>query len=139
MPSMTTPRADLESPSFRAGRRQWIAFLGGPRSVERRAYSDPPMHVECAEASLRLCPHIARPHMKRAKDDRVPVAAITPEGMSLERPASWVLYVTRSFEIELRRNADGGGFALYRPAAPKTLRTFGYDEGGVLRETPKPR
>src|SRR5688572_15361015 len=28
----------------------WIAFIGGPRSCEHRAFGDPPMHIDCAEA-----------------------------------------------------------------------------------------
>ena len=37
-----------------------IAFLGGPKAAESRSYTDPPMHVGCAEAALQLCPHLHR-------------------------------------------------------------------------------
>lgn len=37
-----------------------IAFIGGPSAARQGAFVDPPMHRECAQASLRLCPHIAR-------------------------------------------------------------------------------
>jgi hypothetical protein len=36
----------------------WLAFLGGPAAARTRAYTDPPAHVACAKAALRLCPHI---------------------------------------------------------------------------------
>src|SRR3954447_26510248 len=46
-----------------------IAFLGGPKAVESRSFTDPPMHVSCAEAALDLCPHLARHDTPRAERD----------------------------------------------------------------------
>lgn len=34
----------------------WIAFIGGPRSVQFRSFLDPAMHVECAEYAMAVCP-----------------------------------------------------------------------------------
>src|SRR5215467_9324535 len=44
---------------------EWVAFLGGPGSADRwrGAYTDPWMHEDCAEASLTVCPYIARPRV----------------------------------------------------------------------------
>src|SRR5919202_3714102 len=44
-----------------------IAFLGGPKAAESRSYTDPPMHVGCAEAALDLCPHLARHAVPRSE------------------------------------------------------------------------
>src|SRR5437763_1050282 len=38
----------------------WVAFLGGRRSAQERAFLDPPMHPPCAEAAARLCPYVVR-------------------------------------------------------------------------------
>lgn len=75
----------------------WVAFLGGPKSAESRAYLDPPMHEECARAAVELCPFIAMPSMARRK---TPLTAdsIMPDGWSANRPEVFVLYITRQFK-----------------------------------------
>jgi hypothetical protein len=43
-------------------RGRW--FVGGPLSAfsERGSYIDPPLHQECAEFALAVCPYLAAPH-----------------------------------------------------------------------------
>jgi hypothetical protein len=122
----------------------WVALLGGSKFAESRAYTDPPMHVTCAEAAIRLCPHIARPTTQRAKDDRMRTAstnytsAITPSGMELDRPASWALYVTRQYDIEQRGTpgltANAALSTRSTPTPAKRLREFRYGSDGGLSE-----
>lgn len=114
----------------------WIAFFGGPASATSGVYSDPPMHPECAEAATRLCPHITRPTMQRAKSS--PVEAVTPAGMTLNRPSEWVMWVTRTFQIRLSASQGGAGHGLvvvFVPGPAKRLRRWTYDADGRLRET----
>lgn len=36
-----------------------IAFIGSPRSVERRIFGEPPAHLLCLEYALEVCPFLA--------------------------------------------------------------------------------
>lgn len=101
----------------------WVAFLGGPKAAENRAYFDPPMHEECARYSVVACPYIARTEMKRRKNPLMP--SVAPDGMELRRPEYYALYLTRSWRLEMRR--DG---LVFRPAPAIRLE--------VLEETRKP-
>lgn len=106
----------------------WIAFLGGPMSASTRAFTDPPMHEECAQAALKLCPHIARRGTSRAKKHRAE-DVITPDGFTDGKVSEWVLYVTRSYDTLLLRDS-----VVFRPAPAKRLRRFTYNDEGELYE-----
>lgn len=117
----------------------WKAFLGGPRSADpdQGVYSDPPMHQDCAEASLRLCPYIARPKVPRRSD---PLAlkgvATEPEGFIAAKPMTgWVMVIARQVRMFQRPAKDGSQVWLFRPVGGlRSVRTFGY-QGGHLVET----
>jgi hypothetical protein len=116
-----------------------IAFLGGPKAAESRSFTDPPMHVGCAEAALRLCPHLAR-HATAPSDRsggeaegrrRLRPGVTTADLFSGDRPAEWVLYLTHNFEIE-RATAEGGGLVLvFHPGAPFGERRFRFESGSM--------
>lgn len=117
-----------------------IAFLGGPKAAESRSYTDPPMHVDCAEAALDLCPHLARhttpPSQRHEEGDgrrRLRPGVTTADMFAGDRPAEWVLHITHNFEIE-RANAEDGGLVLvFHPGPPETQRRFRF-EAGSMRE-----
>ncbi len=118
-----------------------IAFLGGPKAAETRSYTDPPMHVGCAEAALQLCPHLHRhttPPAERTGDESEPRRRLrrgvtTVDLFTADRPAEWVLYLTHNFEIE-RATAEGGGLVLvFHPGASFTERRYRF-ESGAMRE-----
>jgi hypothetical protein len=117
-----------------------IAFLGGPKAAESRAYTDPPMHVACAEAALTLCPHLARHTTSRADRDaegdsrrRLRPGVTTADLFTADRPSEWLLYLTHNFEIE-RATAEGGGLVLvFHPGAAFAERRFRF-EGGHMAE-----
>jgi len=75
-----------------------MAFIGGPLAIEHRNFLDPPMHVECAEYAMRVCPHIAIPTARYAKPKQ-------GEGRQLyqnvhpDRPEKFGLLVTRLCRI----------------------------------------
>lgn len=102
----------------------WIAFLGGPVAAQSRAYVDPPFHPECAETALRLCPHIAVPHHKRAPEHRLAETSHTPTGFVEEKAAEWVMGITRDYRIE-----PYGRGHVFRPAPFRTIRRFAYVDG----------
>lgn len=75
------------------------ALVGGPLSAfhDGGAYIDVPMHIECAQYALQVCPYLAVPGYKKVSDleklrDRtgVPVASNT---MMPDRPELFVLIV----------------------------------------------
>lgn len=101
----------------------WIAFLGGPKSFAARTYVDPPFHEACAEASLRLCPHMAIPRHKRAPEHRLAEDSHTPDGFVEEKPEALVMGLTRGFKIHI----DERRGSMYFKADPfKRKRVFRY-------------
>jgi hypothetical protein len=116
-----------------------IAFLGGPKAAESRSYTDPPMHVACAEAALVLCPHLARHTAPRAPVEgerrRLRPGVTTADMFAGDRPEEWVLYLTHNFEIE-RATAEGGGLVLvFHPGAPFAERRFRFLPDGMSEVT----
>ncbi|MFJ2866864.1 hypothetical protein [Kitasatospora sp. NPDC087314] len=110
------------------------AFLGGPMSAQTGYYSDPPMHEACAEAALTLCPHIARPHARRASERRVAEDSSVPVGFTVEKPEEWVMVVASGYLV-CSTPADGGGLVpLFLVRDRVRERRFGYQDG-VLTET----
>jgi hypothetical protein len=106
----------------------WVVFLGGPKSAEARTYVDPPMHPECGEAALHLCPHIAKPKTQRTQKHKAP-DVITPEWFVEEKPQVWVMLLTRRYKLILHK-----GEPVFLAAPPKALRRFEYSDEGVLEE-----
>lgn len=109
------------------------AFLGGPRSAQHRAYSDPPMHEECALAAIRLCPHIARKNMRRATDNHARQDAITPEYMTLDKPDEWKMVVCQEYKIYVD-GAEDERTPRYAPQDVVYIRTWRYTPEGTLEE-----
>jgi hypothetical protein len=81
----------------------WFAFIGNEKSGANRRFTDPPMHEECALASLRLCPIMQHGNMARAKAPRVKPQdgekVILP-GSSRVRPVAWFMPITQRFTVE---------------------------------------
>ncbi len=109
------------------------AFLGGPKAAEAGLYSDPPMHEACAEAALTLCPHIARPHARRASERRREHDATHAVGFSDEKPSEWVLLVCDGYGSAFAPAVDGGVVPIFVAGEVLHARRFGYQEG-VLAE-----
>lgn len=104
------------------------AFVGGPLSARSRVYSDPPFHLECAKASMRLCPHILIGRMKRASAERVG-NAITHDSATLEKPEEWVIGIAPTNETRFDVRPDG--IYIYPGKLTKRI-VYTYDENGKL-------
>jgi hypothetical protein len=91
------------------------------------------MHEDCAEAAVRLCPHIARKNMRRATDAHVRQDAITPESMTLAKPDQWVMYVSDTYKIFIAGEGDQR-HAVYEPQENIYVRTWEYSDQGQLEE-----
>lgn len=104
----------------------WVAFVGGPGSVEARSFLDGPSHKECALAALDLCPHIAIRATRRATKHTA-VDVTTPAGFVEDKPREWYVYVTREYELLRTPQAY-----VFRPAPPKELLRFVYGDDDRL-------
>lgn len=84
---------------------RWLAFILGPMCVITRTTSEPPMHRDCAEWSLRYCPFLVEPRAVR-RENALPPEVEKPGGIPILRnPGVAALWITRSFEVF---NAGGG-------------------------------
>ena len=106
----------------------WMAFVGGPKSTLNRSYLDPPFHEECAEAAMRLCPHMAIERHERAPEHRVNKDAIAPDGFIADKPDAMFIAITRGFKIGSLQGAP-----YFKAAPPRRVREFRYLDG-VLTE-----
>lgn len=75
------------------------ALVGGPMSIKNGLFNDGPMHRECAEYALKVCPFLAAPKWAYAKDlksvDGVPLEFTSM--MAKERPPTFGLGITRDY------------------------------------------
>jgi hypothetical protein len=106
----------------------WIAFVGGPISAGNGAYTDPPFHVECAEAAMLYCPHLNRKVHRRAPDEKMPDGSWKSEGAVEEKPAQWIIGITRDY-----RMIPWGKGVLFK-CSVRHSRVYEYDEQGHLRK-----
>jgi hypothetical protein len=96
------------------------AFPIGPICAVNRVTSEPPSHLECAEFSVRACPFLTRPRMRRNAKD-LPPAARNPGGEMIERNLGVTcIWVTKSFKIF----NDGKGNPLIEIGDPDSVSWF---------------
>ena len=75
-----------------------LAFVIGPMCAVNKVTSEPPCHLECAEYSVRICPFLSRPRMRRNEHD-LPEQRIEAPGVHLKRnPGTICIWVTRSYQ-----------------------------------------
>jgi len=80
------------------GRR--LAFVGGTRSHESRTFTDLPMHRECAEYALRVCPYLAMPNMTHAQKVTAQAEFLLASAfVTSERPERFALGITTGFDV----------------------------------------
>lgn len=77
----------------------WIAFVGGPLSVKNRAFSDPPMHEECARYALSVCPFLLGQSGYAKRDAREGLERGHNPAMTYVQPERFALYVCRDFTL----------------------------------------
>lgn len=81
-------------------------FVGGPASAfhEQGAYLDLPMHHECMQYAMQVCPYLAAPKYSGRIDggtlkDHNGVLVLVGETMYPERPALFVCVCTRNYKL----------------------------------------
>lgn len=93
------------------------AVLGGSFAAAIGVYADPPMHPSCAEAALRLCPHLR-------------VQAHTRDG----KPEVWVLGITDDVTMH-----EVGDTVVFSPNAFHACRYFRYHDGLLTEDHDRTR
>lgn len=89
------------------------AFAIGPMCALNRNTAEPPTHLECAEYSVRACPFLSKPRMRRNKVG-MPEESKNPAGIMIERnPGAICIWITKSFRVT--RDGDGVLFKLGDP------------------------
>ena len=95
------------------------AFVIGPMCMVNRITAEPPCHLDCAEYTVRACPFLAKPNMRRNPSDipdKKPSA-----GLMLERnPGVSVIWLTK----KMQRVPDQLGSWLIKVGDPVSVRFF---------------
>lgn len=107
----------------------WVAFIGGPKSVQVGAFVDPPMHPECAEDATRLCPHMARQRVPRRDD--VGADVVTPPHFQEDKPDRWAIYITRQWQTKFEPSSRT---YLFLPKPAKSVRWFHYVDDRLVEQ-----
>ncbi|KWU23393.1 hypothetical protein [Burkholderia cenocepacia] len=77
-----------------------LAFIGGDKCHDSRIFADLPMHRDCAEYALQVCPYLALSRMKHASNVTADAAYLRVSALvSTERPERFVLGIAGDFEV----------------------------------------
>lgn len=99
---------------------KFIAFIGGPKSGESRAFVDPGMHRQCAEFAAKVCPFISRETAEyrdiSEKEEQTLVELGILVSTSPTIPAerddpSMFIYITKGYRPVRLSNAEVGSVA----------------------------
>ena len=84
------------------------AFTIGPMCAINRTISEPPSHFSCAMFSVRACPFLMRPRMRRNEKD-IPEQGMPAPGFHLDRnPGVICIWVTKSYRVFRAYAGDPG-------------------------------
>jgi hypothetical protein len=108
------------------------AYVIGPMCCINLISAEPPSHVDCAVWSVKGCPFLATPQMKRREDDFTRSQEDNVPGLMIKRNPKAVAVWTTTQPTKIVRDPDGG--VLFRVPAPPDNLTF-YSEGRLA--TPK--
>lgn len=95
---------------------RYIVFVIGPMCAINRISAEPPMHRDCAEYSVRVCPFLLNPNQKR-NPKKVDAELGEPPGIMIARnPGCMVIWITTSYSI-VRDQVDRVLFGVGPPTA----------------------
>jgi hypothetical protein len=96
---------------------RYLVFVIGPMCAINRISAEPPMHRDCAEYSVRVCPFLLNPNQKR-NPRKVEAEIDQAPGIMISRnPGCMVVWITTSYSLV--RDAHGG--VLFRVGNPVKL------------------
>jgi hypothetical protein len=97
----------------------WRAFVIGPMCAVNRNSAEPPSHVECAEWSVKGCPFLTKPNMKRREDELTEKAAGNVAGHMVKRnPGVTLVWVSKE---PYKIHDDGRGGMLFEIPNPERV------------------
>jgi hypothetical protein len=94
-----------------------LAFVIGPMCMVNRTISEPPSHRECAEYSVRACPFLTQPRMRRNTKDK-PEGEIAGEPI-MRNPGAAIIWITREYRV-FRPDPKKAG-VLFKLGAPEHI------------------
>jgi len=112
-----------------------LAFVGGPGGFHQRRYTDAPMHLECAQCSLRLCPYLAlERHRRRGHTEQTAAPGFT----QMEKADPVILAVTTGCRVELLHQPGYAPTVQFRPAPWIWATRHEYRHGHLTEVGPQP-
>jgi hypothetical protein len=106
-----------------------LAFCIGPMCMVNRNNAEPPMHLECAQFSVKACPFLLNPEQKR-NPRKVHGKWQEAAGEPIKRnPGVSVIWVCESYDVY----HDYAGGVLFRIGAPPSQVTFWREGRPALR------
>ena len=98
----------------------WVTFIGGPKSVDLRLFSDGPMHPECANDAMMICPFLLGQTDYGNNPDANKYDGIIQSDPHVSiAPTQMGILLTRKFSTILSRNGINWFF---RPHTVKSVR-----------------
>lgn len=95
-----------------------VAFAGGSLSLKNRMFSDGPMHLDCAEFAMKVCPHILNKAMQR-KDIKDIVTAVESDIACQDKVEYYGLHISRRGCWAIHREAS---YWCWRPEPAREIR-----------------
>jgi hypothetical protein len=93
-----------------------MTFVIGPMCAVNRTSAEPPSHLSCALYSVKACPFLTQPRMRRNEKD-MPIDATHPAGEMIKRnPGVSLLWTTKTYTT--LRVSNG---ILFKIGEPETL------------------
>lgn len=95
------------------------AYVIGPMCAINHNSAEPPSHVECAEWSVKGCPFLTKPHMKRREDEMTKQSAGNVPGVMIKRnPGVTLVWQVRN---HIKVWNDGRGGILFDVGEPEKV------------------
>lgn len=96
---------------------RYRAFVIGPMCSVNRISAEPPMHLECAEFSVKACPFLTKPKMRRMEPIE---GGHKGAGIMLDRnPGVCCLWVCKKYEVQIHNKG-----ILFLIGDPESVRWF---------------
>lgn len=108
---------------------KFMSFVLGPMCGVTRTNSEPPSHRECAEYSVKHCPFLTRPNMKR-REDEVTAQAISAGELIRRNPGCSAVWTVRSYSIF----GDGNGGLLFNVGSPEFVSWYAQGRAATRAE-----
>lgn len=110
------------------------AFVTGPMCTITRTSAEPPAHLDCAQYSVKACPFLTKPNMKRNEKD-MPENSTDPAGIFITRnPGVSAIFITKQFKpFQVKRQTTGSD-VLIRMGEPERIEWYAEGRAATREE-----